>query len=123
MRLFWRTDLTPNLIAFDGDPDQDLFTGSVTGVIYRENLQFGVGFNNLMVQSITVSPTVSHNVINISNLKKPIQQAYVYDMLGRIQPVVISGNTVSIQSLTNGTFHLVVIDNQGEVYTAPFVKQ
>lgn len=118
-----QADLTPNLIAFDGDPDLDLFTGSVTGVIYRENLQFGVGFNNLMVQSITVSPTVSHDVINITNLKKPIQQAYVYDMLGRIQPVVISGNTVSIQPLTNGTFHLVVIDNQGEVYTAPFVKQ
>lgn len=116
-------DFTPNFVKFDGDADMDLFTGSYTGVIYRENLQFAVGVKESLVKAIDIAPTVSQNVIQVLNLKNNIQQVAVYDMLGKTYNVDHSANIINISSLPAGQYHLRIIDNVGEVYTSPFIKQ
>ncbi len=116
-------DLTPNFVKFDNDADLEMFSGSYTGIVYRENLQFAVGVKNVVIKSIQVAPTVSNDVINVLNLKNAIQQVTVYNMLGQVTQVDYSGTSISIQSLIAGQYHLRIIDSAGEVYTAPFIKQ
>lgn len=117
------SDLTPYFVKFDNDADMDMFTGTYGGVFYRQNLEFSVGIHDVLVRNVTLAPTVSQDFIHVLNLKNAIQYVAVYDMMGRLLPVDFNNQSVNIQSLPQGQYHLRIIDTNGEVYTAPFVKQ
>ncbi len=121
--VFSQNNYKYNFVKFDADADEDIFIGTDAGVIYKENLELGVGIRNSMAKEIEIAPTVSSEFIHILNLKDAIYTVTAYNPLGTPFQLNYTNQTINIKSLPDGFYYLYLIDQKGEFYIAPFIKQ
>ncbi|RZJ71824.1 FG-GAP-like repeat-containing protein [Flavobacterium sp.] len=81
--------------------------------------------NDPSASKFTVSPNPAKDVINVTfgNTSTQLKSAQVFDMTGRkVLDADASVNQVSVKSLTNGSYVLLLTDVNGKTYSQKFIK-
>ncbi len=84
-----------------------------------------LGVNEASANKFTVSPNPTKDVLNVTFANNSVQlkSAQVFDMTGRkVMDTTISMNQISVKSLTNGSYVLLLTDAEGRTFSQKFIK-
>ncbi len=96
---------------------------------YNSNVNVGmvdISENNIFDKIFTVGPNPSNGFINIERSgKAEFQSATVYSLTGKMvyKSSLKKKNTINISNLTNGTYMLVIVSENGDVFTKKIIKE
>jgi hypothetical protein len=97
------------------------------GINQKINIVEGSTLSNESFSSSEFSlfPVPAKNILNIkSNGNIAITSAEIFDMQGRlIQKSTVENETINVQSLTNGTYIILLYDINNKSYTQKFTKE
>jgi hypothetical protein len=91
-------------------------------VVEGEHVLENIGFDNSMFM---LYPNPAKDVININgDNKQDITSSHIYDLTGKlVQTSVVTNATVPVQSLSKGTYIIVLNDVSGNQHASKFIKE
>lgn len=105
----------------NSSPVPSLFADTIWQYL-NEVMCSSTGINNKALDKVSVYPNPSDNFISINNITGPFK-AEILNLDGRVLKTYINANSLSVESLSNGTYMLRIIDDQNNMKTIKFIKQ
>lgn len=90
----------------------------------KEAATLGVTENTIKQFSLYPNPTADFLNIKLDEQLSEITGAKIYDLTGRmVSDIKVQDNKISVQSLTAGSYVIILQDTKGEKYSQKFIKQ
>lgn len=90
----------------------------------REGSTLGVAENTTKQFYLYPNPTADFLNIQLNELQAELSGAKIYDLTGRmVSDAKISNSRIDVQSLTTGTYVIILQDTKGEKYAQKFIKK
>lgn len=90
----------------------------------KEAATLGITENTIKQFSLYPNPTADFLNIKLDEQQSEITGAKIYDLTGRmVSDIKVQDNKISVQSLTTGSYVIILQDIKGEKYSQKFIKQ
>jgi hypothetical protein len=91
--------------------------------IYTDDDVLGIDKNfETKNQLLKVEPNPTKEILNI-HIQKKIKAISIYDAIGKkLNTSMVSENSVDVSNLVNGIYSVKILDNEGKIYVAKFIK-
>jgi N-acetylneuraminic acid mutarotase len=91
--------------------------------IYTDDDVLGIDKNfETKNQLLKVEPNPTKGILNI-HIQKKIKAVSIYDAIGKkLNTSLASENSVDVSNLVNGIYNVKILDNEGKIYVAKFIK-
>ena len=80
---------------------------------------------NFVSSELSIFPVPAKNILNIkTNSNISLISAEIFDLQGRlVQKSNIENESINVQSLTSGTYIILLSDSNNKIYTQKFTKE